>query len=135
MLFAFVCRTCGSDLTDFLSEEAPAALEFVIGDTVVKPGRFVRIMVAMTRQELYRMKFAGSEGSVVVVQSGDYLLNVADLRHQMHPRANFGCCRYQGGAEANALCPNGHPVATIHSDCWHPSVARVIADLVECIAA
>jgi hypothetical protein len=137
MLFAFVCRTCGCDLTDFLSEENQATLDSAkISGAMIQRGRFVRITGSITKQDFYGMNFAGSEeGAVVVVKPGDFIVNVEDLRHQMHPRAVFGCCGYQGGPGANALCLNGHPVATIHSDCWHAAFARLICETVELVAA
>lgn len=131
---AFTCRICGTELTDFLCEVDPAALDHTIGGAMVKPGRYVRTPVLMSREHLCRIiKFLNSQGDDIVVQPADFLLNIADLRHQMHARANFGCCGYQGDAEANALCSNGHPIGTIHSDCWHPSVARLIGKAVECV--
>jgi hypothetical protein len=136
MLSAFVCRTCGFDLTDFLSEDDYAVLDSSnISGSMLQPGKFVRINAPISKQAFYGMTFAGSdEGRVAIVKPGDFIGNAADLRHQMDSRAKFGCCGYQGGSEANALCPNGHPVATIHSDCWHAAFARLIADSVELVA-
>lgn len=137
MRFAFVCRTCGCDLTDFLSEEDHVALNSSnIGGPMIQPGIFVRINSSKSKQEIFGITFADSqEGAVVVVKAGDFIMNVADLRHQMHSQASFGCCGYQGGPESNALCQNGHAVATIHSDCWHAAFARLIGDSVESVAA
>ncbi len=136
MLFAFVCRACGCDVTDFLREVDQAELDASnISGAMIQPGRFVRINASIEKQDFYRMGFAGSqEGTVVIAKAGDFIVNVADLRHEMDQRAVFGCCGYQGGSEANALCPNGHPVATIHSDCWHTAFARLIGDFVEPVA-
>jgi hypothetical protein len=137
MKFAFVCRNCGADLTDFLSEADAAVLDpSNISGAMIQPGNFVRIHAPIARQDFYRMTFAPpQEGDAVIVKPGDFIVNVTDLRHQMQSGATFGCCGYQGGIESNAQCPNGHDVATVHSDCWHAAFARLIGDSVECVAA
>jgi len=137
MLFAFVCRSCGIDLTDFLSEVNSAALDPMnYGGAMLQPGKFVRIQTPISKQDFFRIYFASTqEGSELILMPGDFIVNVSDLRHQMLPRATFGCCGYQGGAESNACCPNGHPVATVHSDCWHAAFARLLGDSIECVSA
>jgi hypothetical protein len=131
MPHAFLCRTCGVDLSDFLLETSNLLKRDA---AMVHRGFFVRVHETISKQDLLAVKFLDGKGEMVMVQPGDFLLNVEDLRHEMLPSAYFGCCGYQGGPEANAVCPNGHPVATIHSDCWHASVARLIGSAVECVA-
>jgi hypothetical protein len=137
MLFAFICRCCGVDLTDFLSEADGAVLDpSNISGAMIRPGQFVRIHASISKQNVYRITFAAAqEGAAVIVNPGDYIVNVTDLRHKMHPDAAFGCCGYQGGVEPNAQCPYGHAVATVHSDCWHAAFARLIGASVECVEA
>ncbi len=136
MQFAFVCRTCGCDLTDFLSDEDQSSLApGNIRGAMIEPGRFVRITQSIPKQQFFGMTFGSAEeGATAIVRPGDFIVNVADLGHQMQSRAKFGCCGYQGGTEANALCSNGHPVATIHSDCWHAAFARLIGESVDSVA-
>ena len=135
MVLAFVCRTCGADLTDFLSEMDGSDLDpSNISGAMIPRGKFVRILAAITKRDFYRMTFAPAElGALTIVEPSDFIVNVADLWHQMHRRAKFGCCGYQGDVEPNAKCQNGHDVATVHSDCWHAAFARLIGDSVDCV--
>ena len=52
---------------------------------------------------------------------GDVLVNLKDLvETASHPdyRRSTGCCGCDDCDGPNRVCPNGHEVATEHSDCW-----------------
>jgi len=118
------------------NEYDASLLDMLIDDDAWLAAEVRQILRARRAGDAYRITFApAQEGADVIVKPGDFIVNVAELRHQMDARATFGCCGYQGGAEPNALCPNGHAVATVHSDCWHAAFARLIGDSVECVAA
>ena len=130
----FICTACSVELTDFLNEEALSLYTQRIDGMLIPQGCFARVERPISRQDLYGLRFADRlEGELEIVQRGDFLVNVEDLRCEMHRDAQFGCCGYVGDFAPNASCPNRHPVATVHSDCWHSPFARLILGAVAAV--
>ena len=132
---AFLCKTCGEQLTDFLGSAAEASLDLRAGEAAVAQDRYVELARSWT----YRDFIAGVDGSfyvspdgdIVAFSAGDFLLNVDAVRHAMKAGASFGCCGWQPRDEINATCANLHDIGTVHSDCWASAVLRLRPDLVE----
>ena len=127
---AFCCKECGVAFTDFLRPVSENSLRLTIGSAALPAGHFVRLSDAWRYHDFLTGRSAnehyqGADRDVIVFESGDYLLHIADVRHVMVANAAFGCCGYQPRDEINANCPNGHPLGTVHSDCWAASVFRL----------
>jgi hypothetical protein len=131
---AFLCKRCGAELTDFLGELGEEDLLFATGEATVPPGHYARLSRSWRYREFVR-GYVSADGDLLAFAAGDFLLNRADVRHQMSGKAVHGCCGWQPRDEPNALCANGHEIGTLHSDeCWSAVVFRLLGQAVEVVA-
>ena len=134
---AFICKACGDELTDFLHRLDEAELKFERRESAVPAGGYFEITQPWTYQDFItdgglRGHYISSDGDLIVIEPGDFLLNVADVQHRIAEGAVHGCCGWQPRNEPNATCANGHHVGTLHSDdCWSAIVFRVIGNKVD----
>ena len=126
----FCCATCGVEITELLAELPEPSLRFERGASAIAEGRFIRLSSAWTYRDFLSRRQGGRsylsrDGDATAFEAGDHLLNIEDVEHLVMPKAAYGCCGLQPRDEFNASCRNGHPIGTIHDDCWAASVFRL----------
>src|SRR3954453_303846 len=103
---AFLCKRCDAELTDFLWELDEKGLSFHTGEAAVRAGHYVRLSRPWSYREVMT-RYGSADGDKGAFAAGAYLLNVADVRHQMLRGAVHGCCGWQPRDEPNAGCVEG----------------------------
>lgn len=126
----FSCATCGIELSEPLCQLPEDSLQFTIGDHALPAKRFIRLSSPWTYRDFFTGHQAGHgylspDGSLIAFEAGDYLLNIHDVNHGIFAHSRYGCCGFQPRNELNAHCSNGHPISSLHSDCWAASVFRL----------
>jgi len=135
----FCCAACDVELTEFLTPLSETALDFEIGANAVPAGHFVQLSSAWTYRDFLagrQLGYSGAPGNhdVIAFEADDLLLHIDDVSHLVMPKAAYGCCGLQPRGELNATCRNGHPIGTIHGDCWAASVFRLAKSRVSVLA-
>jgi hypothetical protein len=126
----FCCATCGVELTDFLTWLPLYQVQLEMNFPALPSGRYAVLDTPWTYRDFVTggktgFSYVSDEGDIICFDSGDYVLNIKDVRHLLGMGATYGCCGLQPRAELNATCVNGHPIGTIHSDCWAALIFRL----------
>jgi hypothetical protein len=126
----FCCLDCGCELTDLLQPMPDSRLVITAQVPAVASGRYVELdadweYCAFVRRSLGVAALHDAREGLLIFRAGDILLNPADVRHRVAADARHGCCGYDPGNQLNALCPNGHPVGALHTECTLPTVFRL----------
>ena len=136
----FSCATCGIEVTEFLTQMPERLMRLEAQSSALPVGYFIRLSSSWTYRDFISGRQGGhnylsADGDLVAFEAHDYLLNISDVRHLVSADAVHGCCGLQPRDELNATCPSGHPIGTIHSDCWAASIFRLAHDHVNVIVA
>ncbi len=136
----FVCMACNTELSPFLERIPAASLHLARDTAAVPPGQYAVLASPWSYRHFVTggqpgSFYSGSDNDVVAFEAGDFLLHPDDVRHLVSKGAAFGCCGYQPREEMNATCPNGHPIGTLHSDCWAAHIFRLSARHVHAVVA
>ena len=136
----FSCAICSIEVTDFLTQMPERSLRIEAESSALPVGYFIRLSSRWTYRDFVTARKTGdtylsADGNLVAFEADDYLLNINDVRHLVSANAVHGCCGFQPRDELNATCLNGHPIGTIHSDCWAARVFRLAHDHVRIVVA
>lgn len=105
------CNSCGLELTPPLEPlQYDSQLSFVDEQPMLPAGYF---------HPSDGEYFTGINGELLVAPESTANL----IQHTDNSRIH-GCCGLDGTDGPNQMCANGHEVATLRSDCWHPHVVH-----------
>jgi len=130
----FTCRRCGIELTQLLRDVPEKALRWIVDEAILPEDEFTSMQRVLTYRQLHaqcNMAYSSVDGEAIVIDVGDFLMSPEAAIGTFCEGASHGCCGHQPRSESNFLCANGHPVATLHTDCWLPHIARLCGNSVD----